>query len=314
VATSPSGAPIETEGLTKRFGSFTALDGLTIHVEAGEVYGFLGPNGAGKSTTIRAVLGLARPSAGWARVFGFDSWSERNQAHRHLAFVPAEFAPWPTLRGGEMLDLLGRVHGGYDAELREQLCKRFDFDPSKRGREYSRGNRQKIAIIAAFMVEPQLLVFDEPTSGLDPLMEIEFRSCVEEARANGQTVFLSSHILSEVEAVCDRVAILRRGRLVEVGTLDDLRELNTQEVEIEFAAAPVPDLSSVTGVVDVRVDGNRVTLRLKGSPNDLVRSLAASDVRDLDIREPSLEELFLTYYGDLDGDAAGDGPGAPQAR
>jgi ABC-2 type transport system ATP-binding protein len=296
--TASTRAPVETEGLTKQFGSFTALDELTIRVEPGEVYGFLGPNGAGKSTTIRAVLGLARPTSGTARVYGFDSWTQRNEAHQHLAFVPAEFAPWPTLRGGEMLDLLGRVHGGYDEALREQLCKQFDFDPTKRGREYSRGNRQKIAIIAAFMVRPELLVLDEPTSGLDPLMEIEFRSCVTEARANGQTVFLSSHILSEVEAVCDRVAILRRGRLIEVGTLDDLRDLNTQEVEIEFAAAPVPDLSRVSGVSEVRADGSRVTLRLKGAPNDLVRALAAHDIIDLDIREPSLEELFLTYYGD----------------
>ncbi|HXY90865.1 MAG TPA: ABC transporter ATP-binding protein [Acidimicrobiia bacterium] len=292
-----SGKPIETAGLTKRFGSLTALDGLTIAVERGEIYGFLGPNGAGKTTTIRAVLGLAKPTAGSARVFGFDAWSERQDAHRHLAFVPGEFAPWPTLRGHEMLDLLGHVHGGYDAALRDRLCDRFEFDPTKKGREYSKGNRQKIALIAAFMVRPDLLVLDEPTSGLDPLMEIEFRRCVEEAREQGQTVFLSSHLLSEVEAVCDRVAILRSGRLVEVGTLEDLRELNSQEVEIEFAAAPVPDLSTVAGVQDVEQEGNRVTLRLRGSPNELVRALAAHDVRDLDIREPSLEELFLTYYG-----------------
>jgi ABC-2 type transport system ATP-binding protein len=301
-------APIETEGLTKRFGSLTALDDLSITVEAGEIYGFLGPNGAGKTTTIRAVLGLAKPSAGSARVFGFDAWSERDQAHERLAFVPGEFTPWPTLRGSEMLDLLGRVHGGYDARKRDEMCRRFDFDPAKKGREYSKGNRQKIALIAAFMVEADLLVLDEPTSGLDPLMEIEFRACVKEARANGQTVFLSSHLLSEVEAVCDRVAILRKGRLVEVGSLDDLRELNTQEVEIDFGNAPVPDLSRLAGVQQVRQDGHRVTLRLKGAPNELVRALAAHDIADLDIREPSLEELFLTYYGE-DGDAPHAGSG-----
>jgi ABC-2 type transport system ATP-binding protein len=298
-ARSESGpAPIETVGLTKRFGAFTALDDVSITVEPGEVYGFLGPNGAGKTTTIRAVLGLAKPSAGSARVFGFDAWAERELAHRRLSFVPGEFAPWPTLRGGEMLDLLGRVHGGYAPELRDALCERFDFDPSKKGREYSKGNRQKIALISALMVDADLLVLDEPTSGLDPLMEIEFRSCVKEARAAGKTVFLSSHILSEVEAVCDRVAILRKGRLVEVGSLEDLRELNTQEVEIEFGSAPVPDLSRVEGVQEVRLEGNRVTLRLKGAPNELIRLLAAHDVHDLDIREPSLEELFLTYYGE----------------
>ena len=291
------GAPIETQGLTKRFGSFTALDDLTITVEVGEVYGFLGPNGAGKTTTIRAVLGLARPSAGSARVFGFDSWSERERAHGRLSFVPGEFNPWPTLKGSEMLDLLGRVHGGYDAARRDELIERFEFDPTKKGRAYSKGNRQKIALIAAFMVDADLLVLDEPTSGLDPLMEIEFRSCVQQARAAGQTVFLSSHLLSEVEALCDRVAILRAGRLVEVGTLDDLRKLNTQEVEIEFAGAPVPDLAGLAGVQEVRVDGTRVTLRLKGAPNELLRALAGHDVRNLDIREPSLEELFLSYYG-----------------
>jgi ABC-2 type transport system ATP-binding protein len=262
------------------------------------VYGFLGPNGAGKTTTIRAVLGLARPSAGSATVFGFDTWSQREDAHQHLSFVPGEFAPWPTLRGGEMLDLLLHVHGCWDDARRDMMCKRFEFDPSKRGREYSKGNRQKIALIAAFSVEAELLVLDEPTSGLDPLMEIEFRSCVKEACERGQTVFLSSHLLSEVEAVCDRVAILRKGRLVEVGTLDDLRKLNTQEVEIEFAAPPVPDLARLTGVEQVTVDGNRVTLRLKGAPNELIAALAAHDVRALDIREPSLEELFLTYYGE----------------
>ena len=295
-------APVETNSLTKHFGAFTALDDLSITVEHGEVYGFLGPNGAGKTTTIRALLGLAKPSAGTARVFGFDAWAEREAAHRRLAFVPGEFAPWPTLRGGEMLDLLGKVHGGYDARRRDAFCERFEFDPSKKGREYSKGNRQKIALISAFMVDADLLVLDEPTSGLDPLMEIEFRSCVKEARAKGTTVFLSSHILSEVEAVCDRVAILRKGRLVEVGSLDDLRDLNTQEVEIEFGSEPLPDLSRLEGVQEVRQDGNRVTLRLKGAPNALIRLLAAHDVHDLDIREPSLEELFLTYYGE-DSDA-----------
>ncbi len=292
--------PIHTDGLTKRFGRFTALDDLTITVERGEVYGFLGPNGAGKTTAIRAILGLARASAGSARVFGHDAWAERDAAHGHLAFVPGEFAPWPTLRGTEVLDLLGELHGGYDRALRDELCERFEFDPSKKGREYSKGNRQKIALIAAFMVQPDLLVLDEPTSGLDPLMEIAFRELVGTARANGQTVFLSSHILSEVEAVCDRVAILRKGRLVEVGTLDDLRKLNTQDVDIAFAGTPpdLQDLRAMAGVAEVVADGNRVTLRFKGAANDLIRALAQHDVADLDIREPSLEEVFLTFYGE----------------
>jgi ABC-2 type transport system ATP-binding protein len=293
-----SDAPvIATDGLTKRFGSFTALDGLSIEVSAGEVFGFLGPNGAGKTTTVRMLLGLAKPAAGTATVFGFDCWAQRQEAHRDLAFVPGEFNAWPTLRGGEMLDLLGAVHGPYDVAFRHELCQRLVFDPTKRGRDYSKGNRQKISLIAAFMSRPKLLILDEPTSGLDPLMEVEFRRLVEEAKANGQTVFLSSHILSEVEVLCDRVGILREGKLVEVGTLDEMRKLKTKEVVVEFAAAPLPDLKDVAGVEDISVEGLQVTLRLRGEPTELVRALAPHEVRSLDVREPSLEELFLTFYG-----------------
>ena len=289
---------LETIDLTKRFGAFTALDRLSITVEPGEVYGFLGPNGAGKTTTIRMALGLARPSSGRVQIFGVDAWADAAAAHRRVAFVPGEFNAWPKLRGGEVLDLLGSIHGGYDAAFRDELIERFEFDPTKKGREYSKGNRQKIALIAAFMVQPDLLVLDEPTSGLDPLMEREFRACVGAARQRGQTVFLSSHILSEVEAVCDRVAILRQGRLVEVGTLDDLRKLNTREVEVELASSPIPDLSTVDGVEEVVADGRIVTLRLRGGPAPLLKALAPYEVVALDIREPSLEEMFLTYYGD----------------
>ncbi len=204
---------IATDRLTKAFGSVVALDALTIDVNAGEVFGFLGPNGAGKTTTIRMLLGLARPSGGSARIFGCDAWSSRQEAHRDLAFVPGEFDAWPTLRGSEMLDLLGSIHGGYDHAYRDELCQRFEFDGSKRGRDYSKGNRQKIALIAALMVKPKLLILDEPTSGLDPLMEVEFRHCIVAACALGQTVFLSSHILSEVEALCDPGRHPSRGSL-----------------------------------------------------------------------------------------------------
>jgi len=308
---------IETSGLTKRFGSLTALDDLSITVEAGEVYGFLGPNGAGKTTTIRLLLGLARPSGGSARVFGLDAWSGTDEIHRRLAYVPGEFNAWRTLRGDEMLDLLGSVHGGYDPKVRDELCERFEFDPSKKGQGYSKGNRQKIALIAALMVRPDLLVLDEPTSGLDPLMELTFRHCVAEARDRGQTVFLSSHLLSEVEALCDRVAMLRRGRLVEVSTLEELRHLNTQEVVVQFADGRVPDLSAVEGVEQVTVDGATARFRLRGAPTALLRELAPHDVADIDIREPSLEELFLTFYGgEVDGprlDAADAGDGAAPA-
>jgi ABC-2 type transport system ATP-binding protein len=243
------------------------------------------------------ALGLARPTSGHVRIFGADTWAAGPPSGHRVAFVPGEFNAWPKLRGGEMLDLLGSIHGDYDRDVRDELIERFEFDPAKRGREYSKGNRQKIALIAAFMVEPDLLVLDEPTSGLDPLMEQEFRACVEIARQRGQTVFLSSHILSEVEAVCDRVAILRNGQLVEVGTLDDLRKLSTREVEVEFASAPVPDLSGLDGVEQVTADGTRVTFRLRGGPDPLLKALADHEVASLDIREPSLEEMFLSYYG-----------------
>jgi ABC-2 type transport system ATP-binding protein len=292
-----SQADVVTDRLTKKFGSFTALDTLSISVAPGEVFGFLGPNGAGKTTTIRLLLGLARPSSGTATIFGHDAWSQRQEAHRDVGFVPGAFDPWPTLRGSEMLDLLGAVHGPHDRAYRDELCQRLEFDPTTRGRAYSKGNRQKISLIAAFMTRPKLLILDEPTSGLDPLMEVAFRQCVEEAKANGQTVFLSSHILSEVDALCDRVGILRDGKLVEVGTLDDLRKLKTTEVEVVFVAEPVPDLSRVPGVAHVVEAGPRVTLHLSGEPTELLRALAPHAVRALQVREPSLEELFLTYYG-----------------
>jgi len=309
-----SGPAIETSGLTKKFGTLTALDHLSISVEPGQVYGFLGPNGAGKTTTIRLLLGLARPTAGGARIFGLDVWAERNAVHRRLAYVAGEFNVWRSLRGDEVLDLLGTIHGGYDPKVRDELCERFEFDPTKKGQDYSKGNRQKIALIAALMVEPDLLVLDEPTGGLDPLMEVTFRHCVAEARERGQTIFLSSHLLSEVEAVCDRVAMLRHGRLIEVSTLEDLRRLNTQEVVVEFADGRLPDFRTVSGVEQVSVDGTTARFRLRGSPSPLLRELAAHEVASIDIREPSLEELFLTFYGsEVDGESSrgpsGDGAG-----
>ncbi len=295
-----SGAPpaIVTEGLTKRFGDFTALDDLSITVAPGDVYGFLGPNGAGKTTAIRMLLGLARPTRGRARIFGCDVATDRRGALAHIAHVPGEFNAWPTLRGAEMLDLLGSLRGGYDAKRRDELSERFEFDPSKRGREYSKGNRQKIALIAAYMMDPDLLVLDEPTTGLDPLMEVVFRDCVEDARRRGQTVFISSHILSEVEALCDRVAILRSGRLVDVGTLEDLRAINTRDVHVSFKRIPVADLGTVPGVEQLAVDGLDATFRLRGEPTPLLHALSGESVHSIDIREPSLEELFLAFYRD----------------
>jgi ABC-2 type transport system ATP-binding protein len=268
---------IHAEGLTKRFGRVEALVDLHLDVAQGEVLGYLGPNGAGKTTTIRLLLGLVRPSAGGAQIFGLDSQRDVVEAHKRLAYCPGEATLWPALTGEETLHLLGEVQGRVDPSYRAELIARFDLDPSKKVRAYSKGNRQKLVLIAALMGRPDLLILDEPTSGLDPLMEQAFRRSVTEAKANGQTVFLSSHILSEVEALCDRVGILRAGHLVEIGTLAEMRHLSALSVEILFEGPP-PDLTGVPGV----------------------------NVRELLSREPSLEELFLAHYGP-------DG-GAPQTE
>jgi ABC-2 type transport system ATP-binding protein len=287
---------IRTEGLSKRYGSFDALSDLNIEVAEGEVLGFLGPNGAGKSTTIRLLLGLARPSAGRAEIFGLDCRRRAVQAHRRVAYVPGEANLWPSLTGAETLHLLGRVQGRVDEGYRRVLIERFDLDPSKKVRAYSKGNRQKVLLVAALMSRPDLLLLDEPTSGLDPLMEQVFRECVQEARASGQSVFLSSHILSEVEALCDRVAILREGRLVEIGTLEQMRHLSALTVEVLFDNEP-PDLAGVPGVIRAEVSGRRVQLQVQGPIEALIAALAGTGVRELLSREPSLEELFLAHYG-----------------
>ncbi len=287
---------IRAEGLAKRFGDFRALAGLDLAVSRGEVLGYLGPNGAGKTTTIRLLLGMLRPTSGRAEIFGLDAQRDTLAAHRRLAYVGGETSLWPSLTGAETLHLLGRVQGRADPAYRDELIERFALDPSKKVRSYSKGNRQKLALIAGLASRADLLLLDEPTSGLDPLMEREFRRCVLEARAAGQTVFLSSHILSEVEALCDRVAILRGGRLVEAGTLADLRHLSALSVEATFTCAP-PDLSLVPGVSDVEVDGNRVRLQVHGSVEPLLQRLTAVCVTQLLSREPLLEELFLAQYG-----------------
>lgn len=302
-ATPPDATLVHIRHLTKRFGDFTALDDVTVDVQRGEVFGFLGPNGAGKTTTIRMMLGLARPSGGSVAIAGHDVVRETRAALRSVSFVPGEFNVWPTLTGAEMLDLFGNVHGGHDAAFRAELCERFEFDPGRKGREYSKGNRQKIALIAALMVRPDLLVLDEPTGGLDPLMEMTFREVVREAKAAGQTVFLSSHILSEVEALCDRVGILRSGRLVDVGSLDDMRRFNAHDVAVSFTGAAPAELASLAGIDKLALDGNRATFQFQGSPDAILGELARHPIAHLEIREPSLEELFLTYYGAAEGEA-----------
>jgi ABC-2 type transport system ATP-binding protein len=287
---------IRTEGLSKHYGSVHAIEHLDLEVAEGEVVGYLGPNGAGKTTTIRLLLGLIRPTAGRAEIFGLDCQRQVVEAHRRLAYVAGEASLWPSLTGAETLHLLGRVQGRVDDSYRDELIGRFDLDPSKKVRAYSKGNRQKLILVAALMTRPALLVLDEPTSGLDPLMEQAFRHCVHEARERGQTIFLSSHILSEVEALCDRVGILREGLLVEMGTLAEMRHLSALTVEATFEG-PVPDLSRIAGVSSVEVVGHLVRCQVRGTIEPLLKVLATSGVRELLSREPSLEELFLAQYG-----------------
>lgn len=287
---------IRTEGLSKHYGGVRALDALDLQVAPGEVLGYLGPNGAGKTTTIRLLLGLIRPTAGRAEVFGIDCRRQPVEAHRRLAFVPGEANLWPDLTGAETLHLLGRLHGRVDPAYREELVDRFRLDPAKKVRTYSRGNRQKVLLIGALMTRAELLVLDEPTSGLDPLMVQEFRRAVGEARGRGQTVFLSSHVLSEVESLCDRVAILREGRLVEIGVVSEMRHLAALSVEASFTGPP-PDLSHVPGVSGLVVEKRSLRCRVQGSIAPLLDALAGTGVTRLLSREPSLEELFLTVYG-----------------
>jgi ABC-2 type transport system ATP-binding protein len=292
---------IRTEQLSKRYGETLALDSLDLAVFAGEVYGYLGPNGAGKTTTIRLLLGLHRPTAGRAELFGIDAWSDPVEAHRHVAYVAGEPSLWQSLTGAETLEFLARVHGTTDAAYRDVLVARFQLDTNKKVRALSKGNRQKVQLIAAFATRAELLVLDEPTSGLDPLMEVAFRETVREAKERGQTVFLSSHILSEVEALCDRVGILRAGRLVEEGTLQELRHLSAQTFEVTFAGAP-PALPEMRGVRVAGAGANALRLEVTGEVRPLLDELARHSVVSLTSREPSLEEIFLHHYG-ADGDA-----------
>ncbi|GGQ68458.1 ABC transporter ATP-binding protein [Couchioplanes azureus] len=288
---------ISVTGLTKSFGRTRALDGLDLHVRAGEVHGFLGPNGAGKTTTIRILLGLMRADGGTARLLGGDPWSGATALHRRLAYVPGDVTLWPTLSGGEVIDLLGRLRGGVDRRRRDELLERFDLDPRKKGRTYSKGNRQKVALVAALASDVELLILDEPTSGLDPLMEEVFRQVVrEEHRRGDRTVLLSSHILGEVEALCDRVTIIRQGRTVESGTLAELRHLTRTTIEAELAG-PVDGLAALPGVHGLRVDDHRVRFDVDvDALQPALRRLVDGGVRALTSHPPTLEELFLRQY------------------
>ena len=299
---------IEACGLRKRFGKAMALDGLNLTVAAGEVHAFLGPNGAGKTTTIRILLGLLRKDGGDVSLLGGDPWRDVTTLHRRLAYVPGDVTLWPSLTGGEIIDLLARlrgdnsVPGSGEPRRRRELIERFDLDPSKKARAYSKGNRQKVALIAALASDAELLVLDEPTSGLDPLMEAVFRDCVSAERRGGRTVLLSSHILAEAEALADRVTIIRAGRTVETGTLAELRHLTRTTVDAELNG-PLA-LDSLPGVHEAAMDGTRLRCEVDNAAlNEVLRSLTAVGVRTLTCRPPTLEELFLRQYSDQDRDS-----------
>jgi len=288
---------IRADALVKTFGRTRALDGLDLAVRTGEVHGFLGPNGAGKSTTIRVLLGLLRADAGSARLLGGDPWRDTAALHRRLAYVPGDVTLWPNLTGGEVIDLLGRLRGGLNEQRRAELLERFDLDPRKKSRAYSKGNRQKVALVAALASDVELLILDEPTSGLDPLMEEVFRQVVrEEIQRDGRTVLLSSHILAEVEALCDRVTIIRDGRAVETGTLADMRHLTRTSIEVSLAG-PASGLERLPGVHDLQSHNGTVRFDVDTAELDAVlRELTAVGVRTLTSQPPTLEELFLRHY------------------
>ena len=291
-------AAISISGLVKTFGSTRALDGLDLSVETGEVHGFLGPNGSGKTTTIRVLLGLLRADAGQVKLLGGDPWRDAVALHRRLAYVPGEVSLWPNLTGGEVIDLFGRLRGDLNRRRRDELLERFQLDPTKKTRSYSKGNRQKVGLVAALASDAELLLLDEPTSGLDPLMESVFQDCIREVKTQGRTVLLSSHILAEVEALCDRLSIIRLGRVAQSGTLDELRHLTRTSITAE-TDRPAGSLAGLAGVHDLEIDGTHVHFDVDTDQLDgAVRRLGELGVRSLVSHPPTLEELFLRHYGD----------------
>lgn len=288
---------IEIKGLTKKYGDLFALNNLNLNVQDGEVLGYLGPNGSGKTTTIRLMLGLIKPTSGSVTIFEKDAIKQKEIIHKSIAYVPGEANLWPFLTGIETFKLLEQVYGSVDKKYRQDLIKRFELDPNKKVRAYSKGNKQKITLIAALASRAKLLILDEPTSGLDPLMEEVFKESILEAKNNGQTIFLSSHILGEVEALCNRIAVLRKGKLVEVGDLNDLKHLSAVTIEATFEKKP-PSVEHIKGVSNIKIDKNNLKCQMTGPITDLLNVLTPAKPLTLLSREPSLEELFLSLYGE----------------
>ncbi|UAL49329.1 ABC transporter ATP-binding protein [Sutcliffiella horikoshii] len=287
---------LETKNLCKTFGKFTALDGVNLNVNSGEVYGFIGPNGAGKSTTIRILLGILKATQGEAKIFGLDAWKDAVEIHKRIAYVPGDVTLWPNLTGGEVIDLFMKLRGGSDRGRREELIERFKLDPTKKCRTYSKGNRQKVALVAAFASNADLYILDEPTSGLDPLMEMVFQECVLEAKLAGKSVLLSSHILSEVEKLCDRVGIIRQGKIIETGTLQELRHLTRTNLLIE-TTEPVLDIGSLKGVHEVEQRDDALSFQVDAEElAEVMKHVSGFGLIKLESSPPTLEDLFMRHY------------------
>ncbi|EOR23974.1 ABC transporter ATP-binding protein [Niallia nealsonii AAU1] len=287
---------LKATNLTKKFGSFTALDGVNMEIKEGEVYGFIGPNGAGKSTTIRILLGMLRASQGEAKIFGKDVWSDAVAIHKRISYVPGDVNLWPNLTGGEVIDLFMKMNGHVNSRKREELIKKFDFDPTKKSRTYSKGNRQKVALIAAFASDADLYILDEPTSGLDPLMEQIFQECVSDAKRAGKSVLLSSHILSEVEKLCDRVGIIRQGKIIETGTLNELRHLTRTNLTIK-TKEPIVSLNELKGIHNIEEKGSELSFQVDTEEMDaVIRYISGFGLLKLESAPPTLEDLFMRHY------------------
>lgn len=289
-------AIVKIDNVTKKFGNFTALGGIHLEIQQGEVYGFIGPNGAGKTTTIRILLGILKATSGVAQIFGLNAWDDAVEIHKRIAYVPGEVNLWSNLTGGEVIDLFVRLRGSNHKSRREELIERFDLDPTKKCGTYSKGNRQKVALVAAFAADADLYILDEPTSGLDPLMELTFRECVAEAKEAGKSVLLSSHILSEVERLCDRVSIIRQGQIIESGSLKELRHLTMTRVRVE-TAMPILHLEEIPGVQNVEVFAGGASFQVEGSRlGEVLKQISQYDILALESAPPTLEDLFIHHY------------------